>query len=123
MLSTSVVRREWRCARTSRSKQRVVPPNVTVFGMTLFAVPAWMRVTVTTALCCGSTVRLTICWIDEITSAAIATGSTVSCGKAPWPPTPSIVPSKKSAAAITGPGETLTLPTSRVAQRWQPSTA
>jgi hypothetical protein len=57
----------------------------------LFATPEWNVPTVTTAGCDGFTLRATtVC--NAITMLdAITMGSTLRCGRAAWPPTPSMV--------------------------------
>jgi hypothetical protein len=57
----------------------------------LFALPAWIAPTVTTAIFCGSTLReTTVCSAITMLEAA-TTVSVALCGIAPWPPKPLIV--------------------------------
>ena len=89
--------------RRASESVRTVPPIWAELGITLRAVPAVSVVTDTTTESNGSVSRETICCRLVITCAATETGSTVSCGLAPWPPRPLISSVNRSAAAITGP--------------------
>ena len=73
-------------ARRATESVRTVPPILAEPGITLRAVPAARVVTDTTTESNGSVSRATICCRLVITWAATTTGSTVSCGFAPWPP-------------------------------------
>ena len=88
--------------------------------MMLSAVPAWICVTETTARSIGSTTRETTCWSPLTTCAAAVTGSTDSCGAAPWPPLPRISIPNTSEAAVCGPGSTPTLPSGSSEKRCAP---
>ncbi len=58
----------------------MVPSQVTDSGMTLNAVPASIRVTVTTAGSNAGTTRVTMDWRAVTISQATGTGSVASCG-------------------------------------------
>ena len=89
--------------RMRSSSVRMVPSRVAVSGITLSVVPLSILPTVMTADSCGGVLRLTrVCSASTI-SAAIGTGSMVSCGMAPWPPLPVILISNSSAEASSGP--------------------
>ena len=57
-------------------------------GMTFPRAPAWTAPTVTIAVSPGVTSRETTVWSRTMIIAASTTGSTVFCGRAPWPPRP-----------------------------------
>ncbi len=71
--------------------------------MTLPAVPASKRPTVTTEGWAGSTSRETIVWIAMTIRLPTTTASTASCGRAAWPPWPRTEMRKPSVEAFTGP--------------------
>jgi hypothetical protein len=79
--------------------------------MTLKVSPARTLHTETTADASGSTVRATTVCRAVMTWLATTTGSMQSCGRAAWPPLPSMVSVKRSAAAIMGPGRIAKVPT------------
>ncbi len=81
-----------------------MPRSCAVCGMTLSVVPAWNTQIETTADSSGSTLRDTIDWIWLTICAPTRTVSTESCGRAAWPPTPSMSIVTVSAEAIVGPG-------------------
>ncbi|MCY1558928.1 hypothetical protein D9M68_959070 [compost metagenome] len=69
---------------------RTVPVILALWEMTLSASPASTMVTDSTALCSGSTLRDTIDCIATIMLAATMMGSMVVCGRAAWPPRPTM---------------------------------
>ncbi len=85
---------------------RTVPTSFACDGITLIApgLPACIAQMLTTAVSIGLTLRLTIDCAAVMMWPATSTGSIAACGCAPCPPLPSIVISKRSAAAIAGPG-------------------
>ncbi|MNF96961.1 hypothetical protein D3C84_797720 [compost metagenome] len=87
------------------------------------ASPACRAPTVTTAACCGSTLRpTTVC--SAITALDAATsGSTARCGMEPWPPTPSITTSSRSWEAISGPARKHRWPVSMPGMLCMPNSA
>ena len=84
--------------------------------MTLSRDPASMCATVTTAGSKTSTRRVTIDCRASTISAATGIGSAAACGSEACPPRPRTTMRHWSAAAIIGPGRTLTLPLSSVAE-------
>jgi hypothetical protein len=85
-----------------------------VSGMTLLVEPASMWATVTTAGSKASTRRVTIDCRARTISAATGIGSAAACGSEACPPRPCTTIRHWSAAAIIGPGRTLTLPLASV---------
>ena len=67
-----------------------MPRNCTVCGMTLSVLPAWNMQIDTTADFSGSTLRDTIDWMLLMICAPTSTVSMPRCGRAAWPPTPSM---------------------------------
>ena len=78
--------------------------------MTLSVEPAVNCATVTTAGSNTGTRRVTTDCSASTISAATGTGSAAACGIEACPPRPRTVTSQWSAAAIIGPGRTLTTP-------------
>src|SRR5215475_3808469 len=105
--------RRSRRSRVSGRKLRAVPPSFAVCGMTLSVLPAWNVEIETTAESTGSTLRDTIVWIWLTMCAPITIGSTTRCGRAAWPPTPSMRIVMRSAAAMIGPWRMANWPTGR----------
>ncbi len=69
----------------------MVPKSFALSGMMLFLVPAWKPQKLSTTGRSGRISRLTTVWAAVMIWAPIATGSTHSCGRAPWPPLPRTV--------------------------------
>jgi hypothetical protein len=86
----------------------------------LKAVPAWIRVTLTTAASSGSTSRATIDWSATVTSAAASTGSRPRCGQAACVPTPRISISNRSLDAKSGPLRVPAVPRANPGQPCRP---
>ncbi len=98
-------------SRTSGERVRTVPSSIAVCGMTLKASPAFTVQTETTTESSGSALRDAMVCRAVITWAEMTTGSMQSCGRAAWPPLPSMVIVKRSAAAIMAPGRMANWPT------------
>jgi len=97
---------------SSRAYQmRAVPRSVAVCGMTLSAEPAWNWQIEMRPDLIGSTLRDTIDCNAVITCAPTRTESMQICGRAAWPPSPMILMSASSVAAITGPERIANEPT------------
>ena len=79
--------------------------------MTLRALPAWNSQIEITADSSGSTLRDTIDCKAVISCAPTRTESMHMCGRAAWPPSPSIWMSMASVAAMIGPGRIANEPT------------
>jgi hypothetical protein len=79
--------------------------------MTLNVSPALIMHTETTADSRGSTLRAAMDCSAVTTWLATRIVSMHSCGRAAWPPLPSMVMTKRSAAAIIGPGRMANEPT------------
>ena len=94
-------------------KIRTVPRSFAVCGMTLSVVPAWNMQIDTTADFSGSTLRDTIDWMLLMIWAPTRTVSIDRCGRAAWPPMPSMSIVTMSADAIAGPGRMPNWPTGR----------
>ena len=94
------------------SKLRTVPVMVASAGSTLWLLPPCTWVTDSTADSAGSMRRATMVFSCTTSWLAASSTSGVRCGCAAWPPRPRSTMSKRSAAAMIGPGPRL-----RVAQR------
>ena len=81
-------------ARVSSSKVRMLPPMVTVSGITLAAVPAFMVPMVSTARSSMASSRAWISWRAMTMWAAAVRGSMPVLGMEPWQPLPWTVMSK-----------------------------
>ncbi len=101
----------WTFERVFSLMARMVPRISAVSGITLYAVPAWMRPTVTTDGSNTSTLRVTIVCSACTISHATGIGSRVWCGWLAWPPLPRTVIVIESLDAMIGPCRVLTIPT------------
>ena len=88
-----------------------MPRSSAVCGITLRALPAWNSQIEITADSSGSTVRDTIDCSAVMSCEPTSTESMHLCGRAAWPPSPSILMSISSVAAMIGPGRIANEPT------------
>mmetsp|Transcript_35958 Transcript_35958/g.91910 ORF Transcript_35958/g.91910 Transcript_35958/m.91910 type:complete len:223 (+) Transcript_35958:470-1138(+) len=91
---------------------RMVPPSVTSLGMTLYASPACIIVTDTTAESSGEVPRDTSVCAAPTMALAATTGSLSLWGIAAWPPCPRTVILKEVAPAMMAPARLANLPES-----------
>ena len=96
----------------------MVPSQVTDSGMTLNAVPASIRVTVTTAGSNAGSTRVTIACRAVTISQATGTGSVASWGIEAWPPRPMTVIWNSSQDAIMVPARQATRPDGMTGVTW-----
>ena len=95
------------------AKLRTVPVTLASAGSTLWLPPPLMRVTDNTADSAGSMRRATMVLSCPTSWLAASSTSGVRCGCAAWPPRPRSTMSKRSAAAMIGPGRVCAWPTGR----------
>src|SRR5438477_270438 len=88
---------------TALLNERTVPRNTARSGMTLYASPAWIWVTLTTQVSTGRTLRETIDCKAVVMWLATTTGSIPDSGRAPCAPLPVIAISKNAPPAHIGP--------------------
>ena len=98
------------------SKLRTVPVTVASAGSTLWLLPPFTRVTDSTADSAGSMRRETMVLSCATSWLAASSTSGVRCGCAAWPPRPRSTMSKRSAAAMIGPGRVCAWPSGRSGQ-------
>ena len=96
----------------------MVPSQITDSGMTLKAVPASIRVTVTTAGSKAGTTRVTMDCRAVTISQATGTGSVASCGMEAWPPRPMTLIWNSSAEAIMVPARQASKPDGITGVTW-----
>ena len=107
--------------QTARSVVRRVPRSTAWVGITLAASPATTAPN-TRKRSAGSAARARQGGRSRTTRAAASTRSTVSCGRAVWPPGPLSTISTRSAAAVNAPVRTPTWPTSSLGSQCSPYT-
>src|SRR5579863_2042746 len=101
----------------------VIPQTATLGGITLYASPDRMRVTLTIAMSRGGTLRETMDCSAAPMWQATSTGSIDSSGRAPCAPLPVMLMSKKPPPAIAVPGAMPNLPTGIPGRLCMPYTA
>ncbi len=106
----------------SRLKQRTVPRSTARSGMTLYASPPWIWVTLTTTVSTGRALRDTIDCSAVVMWLATSTGSMPASGRAPCAPLPVIAMSKNAPPAIIAPSRIWNFPTASPGRLCMPKT-